>query len=70
MDVNATWDLMVDPNNDIDERAVAAVDLLVWLAGGGLTPRAAPREHAIDLAQYNALRALDRLAELEEKEEA
>jgi len=36
MDPQATYRLMMDDTNDLDTRAVAATDLLVWLASGGL----------------------------------
>lgn len=75
MDPDATYALMTDESNDLDERAVAATDLLVWLAKGGAAPsawrtpggfyRADERAADIDICRTRVFQALDRLAELE-----
>lgn len=67
MDPDATLAIMVDESNDLDERAVAATDLLVWLANGGRPPkRDSPFAGSItDRCRYRIFKALDRLAELE-----
>jgi hypothetical protein len=75
MDPDATYRLMVDESNDLDERAVAATDLLAWMvnAGAGIGPatsvagNAAWRRYDPDECKYHIFRALDRLAELEAK---
>lgn len=71
MDPDATYKLMVDPASDLDEAAVAATDLLVWLACGGFMPTNVPRHvqtrsMLTDECKLHIFRALDRLAELEE----
>lgn len=83
MDPTTTLKLMMDPTSDMDERAVAATDLLVWLASGGHVPEGwtthltglrtisdAKRAYATAIAgecKTFIFRALDRLAELETK---
>jgi hypothetical protein len=81
MDPDATYRLMVDPASDLDEAAVAAVDLLVWFAMGGDVPggwsryqtgdntvsdaKARHRVAVADECKHHIFKALDRLAELE-----
>lgn len=38
MDPDATWKLVTDESLPLDERAEAALNLLVWLAKGGALP--------------------------------
>lgn len=38
MDPDAVWKLVVDESLPLDERAEAALNLLVWLAKGGALP--------------------------------
>jgi hypothetical protein len=66
MDVDATYQIMTDESNTLDERAVAATDLLVWLAKGGFTcavARINPEITAdiIDVARHRIFKALDGL---------
>lgn len=67
MDVEATYALMIAEDSDMDERAVASVDLLFWLADGRGTPWTPMQIHnRAELAKSLIFAALDRLAELEE----
>lgn len=67
MDPDATLAIMVDESNDLDERAVAATDLLVWLANGGRPPEPRSRfgGNVAEFCSHRIFQALDRLAELE-----
>lgn len=73
MDPDATWKIVTDESADLDERAVAATDLLCWLAAQGFPPLMARthdgfplrRIEIADECRYRIFKALDRLAELE-----
>lgn len=71
MDPDATLALLLDETNDLDERAVAAVDLLVWIAKGGHISLhregLRPQADTISDCQHAIFKALDRLAELEDR---
>lgn len=47
MDPKATWTLVSDETLELDERAEAALDLLVWLANGGFWDVLFPRGQAV-----------------------
>lgn len=64
MDPEATLALMRAETSDLDERAVAAVDLLVWAASMN-EPRQNMSSAVREECQHHIFRALDRLAELE-----
>lgn len=66
MDPDATYALMVAESSDLDERAVAATDLLFWLADGrgtGWTPLTI--HYRAETCKHHIFAALDRLAALE-----
>lgn len=64
MDPDASWRIVTDTSCDLDERAVAATDLLVWLATHGHNPGdAADREAVVDTCRHQIFKALDRLEE-------
>ena len=69
MDPDAAYALMINPLNDIDERAVAATDLLVWMATGGYGPDVVETTASLaEKCQARIFVALDRLAEYENRE--
>jgi hypothetical protein len=61
MDPQATYRLMMDDSNDLDTRAVAATDLLVWLANGG-RPGRLSRADLLDHCRHTIFKALDALS--------
>ena len=65
MDPITTYYLMIDETEDLDTRAVAATDLLVWLANGSALPDllAGVEREVVDLARHTIFKALDALAE-------
>jgi hypothetical protein len=63
VDVDATYAIMTDESNTLDERAVAATDLLVWLVGDGWKQIMA--SDVADECRSVIFKALDHLAELE-----
>lgn len=69
MDPNATYQIMTAADSDIEEAAVAATDLLVWVCEGGYLPgdrqTIGARNKLLDACRYHIFRALDRLDELE-----
>lgn len=63
MDPNATYRIVMDETNDLDSRAVAATDLLVWLANGnGRVPDSRSRITVLDNCRHIIFKALDALA--------
>jgi hypothetical protein len=70
MDPDATYKIMVDPTSDLEERAVAATDLLVWLAHApdwdtGLNAKHGTVREVADECKHHIFAALDRLNTLE-----
>jgi hypothetical protein len=70
MEPDATYAIMTDESNTLDERAVAATDLLVWMAKGGAAPTLASFNplailDVIERCHFTIFKALDHLAELE-----
>jgi hypothetical protein len=69
MSPDATYAIMTDESNTLDERAVAATDLLVWAAWRGdwqtIRTSAWTMTEIADYARGRIFAALDRLAELE-----
>jgi hypothetical protein len=65
MDSDATYNLMVDETEDLDTRAVAATDLVCWIANDGEWPAMTIKlgeAAVIDLCRSTIFRALDALA--------
>ncbi len=70
MDPEVTHATMISPGNDLDERAVAATDLLCHMAGNGtmfvyVGRRSQSTWRIADECRYRVFAALDRLATLE-----
>lgn len=58
MDPNATWKI-IGSGADLDERAQAALDLLVWLARDGFAPDGVTRTRAVHDCELVLSRMLD-----------